>query len=292
MIRAALLAIALLFAAAPALAQGATATEISFWESVRDSKNPAELRAYLQQYPNGAFKALAEARLAALERAAPAARPAAPAVAAPPPKPPVAMTSATRMPQAGDSWTYRLSYPRLRGQWGQPDRAPATHTVTVGEAKDGTIVDLLSVDGGSQTPTSHSNDVYLVPQGVSILSPYLVAFRDLPARGSVGTIKILDTPCSGAFGCRATGRVLGRETISVPAGQFNAIKVLIEENWWPASSGVGNATLGRMNGGRTLTVWYSPEIKRAVKFASRITVGDLPAVEPTFDLELISYQVK
>ena len=292
MIRAAFLAIALLFAATPAWAQSATATEISFWESVRDSKNPAELRAYLQQYPNGVFKALAEARLAALERSAPAARPAAPVVAAPTPKPPVVMTSATRMPQPGDSWTYRLSYPRLRGEWGQPDRAPATHVVTISEMKDGKIVDLLSVDGGSQTPTSHSNEVYLVPQGISILSPYLVAFRDLPAYGSVGSIKILDTPCTNAYGCRATGRITGREKVRVPAGEFNTIKVVVEENWWPASSGVGNATLGRMNGGRTLTVWYAPEVKRAVKFASRIIVGDVPAVEPTFDLELVSYQVK
>jgi hypothetical protein len=282
------LVVVLFLAANPLHAQAPG--EISFWESVRDTKNPAELRAYLQQYPNGIFKALADARLATLEKPAPAARPPAPAVTASPPA--AAPMSAARMPQAGDSWTYRLSYPRVRGQWGQADRAPATHVVTIGEAKDGKIVDLLSVDGGSQTSTSHSKGVYLVSQGVSILSPYLVAFRDLASARSVGTVTILDTPCSGSFGCRATGKVQGRETISVPAGQFNAIKVLIEENWWPASAGVGNATLGRMNGGRTLTVWYSPEIKRAVKFASRITVGDIPAVEPTFDLELVSYQVK
>jgi hypothetical protein len=48
--------------------------------------------------------------------------------------------------------------------------------------RDGKIVDLLSVDGGSQTPTSHSDEVYLVPQGLSILSPYLVAFAILPAK--------------------------------------------------------------------------------------------------------------
>lgn len=290
--RAALLVITLLLAAGGALAQ-TSAAEISFWESVRDSKNPAELRAYLQQYPNGAFKALAESRLAAMERSAPPPR--APAPVKPPvaSAAPAAVTSATRMPQAGDSWTYRLSYPRLRGQWGQPDRAPSTHVVTIGEAKDGQIVDLLSVDGGSQTQMAHSSEVYLAPQGgLSLFSPYLPAFRDLPPAGSVGSIKILDTPCTGSYGCRATGRITGREKVTVPAGEFNAIKILIEENWWPASSGVTNATLGRMNGGRTLTVWYAPEIKRAVKFASRITVGDVPAVEPTFDLELMSYQVK
>jgi hypothetical protein len=34
------------------------------------------------------------------------------------------------------------------------------------------------------------------------------------------------------------------------------------------------------------------EIKRAVKFSSRLTVGDIPPIEPHFDLELVSYQVK
>jgi hypothetical protein len=34
-----------------------------FWETVRNSRDPAELLAYLQQYPNGAFVALARQRL-------------------------------------------------------------------------------------------------------------------------------------------------------------------------------------------------------------------------------------
>ena len=50
--------IALLLAAGPALAQQANPAEIAFWESVRDSRNPAELRAYLQQFPKGVFAPL------------------------------------------------------------------------------------------------------------------------------------------------------------------------------------------------------------------------------------------
>ena len=37
-----------------------------FWESIRGSSNPAEFEAYLEQFPAGVFRALAEARLAAL----------------------------------------------------------------------------------------------------------------------------------------------------------------------------------------------------------------------------------
>jgi serine/threonine-protein kinase len=43
-----------------------TGQEVVFWESVRDSTNPAELQAYLAQYPEGAFAGLARARIDAL----------------------------------------------------------------------------------------------------------------------------------------------------------------------------------------------------------------------------------
>lgn len=43
--------------------------EVVFWESVRDSSNPAELEAYLAKYPEGTFASLARARIAALAAA-------------------------------------------------------------------------------------------------------------------------------------------------------------------------------------------------------------------------------
>ena len=39
------------------------AAERGFWESVKDSEDPADLRAYLEQYPEGTYKALASNRL-------------------------------------------------------------------------------------------------------------------------------------------------------------------------------------------------------------------------------------
>lgn len=50
--------------AAPALAQDQG--EIEFWKSVQNSKNPAELQAYLDTYPNGRFTALARLRITQL----------------------------------------------------------------------------------------------------------------------------------------------------------------------------------------------------------------------------------
>ena len=40
--------------------------ELSFWESVRESDNPALIQAYLQKYPNGEFSALAQIRIGEL----------------------------------------------------------------------------------------------------------------------------------------------------------------------------------------------------------------------------------
>src|SRR5262249_46436336 len=52
-----------------AAAAPATAMEVEFWRSVKDSNKPEELNAYLTSYPNGAFKALALGRIAKLEDA-------------------------------------------------------------------------------------------------------------------------------------------------------------------------------------------------------------------------------
>jgi uncharacterized caspase-like protein len=53
---------------APAVATTTAGTdvELEFWRSVKDSKKPEELNAYLSSYPNGQFRSLALARIAEL----------------------------------------------------------------------------------------------------------------------------------------------------------------------------------------------------------------------------------
>ena len=54
-------------AGAPTVATAATAElEGLFWQSIMNSTDPAEFEAYLAQFPDGVFRALAQARLAAL----------------------------------------------------------------------------------------------------------------------------------------------------------------------------------------------------------------------------------
>jgi formylglycine-generating enzyme required for sulfatase activity len=50
--------------------EAASAAEMIFWNSIKDSTNPDEFRAYLKKYPSGEFADIARSRLNALEAAA------------------------------------------------------------------------------------------------------------------------------------------------------------------------------------------------------------------------------
>jgi len=52
---------------AVAAVSGGSDVELEFWRSIKESNKPEELNAYLSSYPNGQFKSLALARIAALE---------------------------------------------------------------------------------------------------------------------------------------------------------------------------------------------------------------------------------
>jgi len=59
----ALLGLLLLAPTAPVAAQSSDAADIEFWQSVKQSGDPAELRAYLKAFPNGRFAPLARIRI-------------------------------------------------------------------------------------------------------------------------------------------------------------------------------------------------------------------------------------
>lgn len=97
------------------------AVELSFWDSIKDSKQPDDFRDYLAKYPNGQFAGLANRRIAALSQS-PAANqsvtrgsdaPASAPTYAPPP-PPVAVaapapTIASKIEEQGQMTYLRVS---------------------------------------------------------------------------------------------------------------------------------------------------------------------------------------
>jgi uncharacterized caspase-like protein len=84
----------------PAPSSDTTADERAFWESVRDSKNPAELKAYLTRYPHGTYSVLAKSRLTSLQSASGVSTPTK-LTDAPSPKPQVAEETAPAAPPSG-----------------------------------------------------------------------------------------------------------------------------------------------------------------------------------------------
>jgi len=91
-----------------------SADERAFWESVRDSRNSAELKAYLTRYPHGTYVVLANTRLASLKGA-----PAAPAAARP------AETPSSRPTAATNTETVPPSAPPTAAPTAAPSAAPS-----------------------------------------------------------------------------------------------------------------------------------------------------------------------
>ena len=199
---------------------------------------------------------------------------------------PVRVLAAPKPPQAGDNWTYRITDPkRAQGQ--------RTVFVQVASVTPALIVEHVSVQGGFTRPWRHARGGYLIPQGASVFSPYLPQFEKMALGEALGYIENSDPGCRGEFVCQAKGRIVGEEVVEVAAGRFPAIKVVVEQTWRPAAGASGDAKeLERMNGARTLTIWYSNELKRAVKYESRLTSGERVPIEASFDLELVSYQLR
>jgi len=179
------------------------------------------------------------------------------------------------LPAAGDSWTYRLS---------ERGRGERTHRVTVMSASASAIRERREAPGENSPEAEHPQGAYLFGEGaVSLFSPYLASFR--PEDLATTRVANMDTRyCDVRWFCSTTVRMAGSESVRVPAGEFQAIRLEVQQVWSPRSAGSG-----AFGGERTLTVWYSPQVKRAVKFSSRGSRTDY--LRTDFDLDLVEYAV-
>jgi hypothetical protein len=195
-------------------------------------------------------------------------------------------TATRRLPRIGDTWTYLLTE-RTRG--GTPLRQ-WNYVVKVKASSGTSIRDEASSDGYAPVEWVHSPGRHMVEQGVSLFSPYLVVFEDLNPGDPIWHASQHEDSCFGWLYCWTLGRVEGRETLELPAGSFDTIKVTIEQN---VQGRYGNRFDGRLTT-RTLTIWYSPQAKRAVKVTSRLPRGQRPYFFDfaSYDLELVSYQLQ
>ncbi len=196
----------------------------------------------------------------------PASLPPAPAAVAAIPEraPEVAREVNAALPRPGESWTYRTS-----GKW--PTSPRRDIVISVQSVNDGLVTDTLRADAearivGDSRRAIGSRPGFLKWDQIGLeYSPYLGAFRDLGTLGSLSDFPTPDVDTWGQWYSQA--KVLGRETVSVPGGSFDAFKVEV----WSSRSATGGATQAAIEPVRIhYLIWYAPEVKRYVKMQRRM----------------------
>jgi uncharacterized caspase-like protein len=229
------------------------AGELAFWSSIQASTRVDEYRAYLRQYPNGRFAALAQTRVAAFMA------PVAPEATATTPQ--ATAAAGAGMPRAGDTWRYRVQ-----------------DQFRIGDLFLTAKVDAVTRDGVEETWTTTSDAklrttlVPLVPGFAALpgwtltppeFSPYLLAAgglrSGLPIPDQRRQVEQVSVPLRASLE--------GEEDVVVAAGRFRAVKLVLRGQ---------AASRGAARSGAVTTeqvVWYAPSVKRMVKYTVSTSVG-------------------
>jgi hypothetical protein len=235
------------------------AGEMAFWSSIQAAQRPDEYRAYLRQYPQGRFAALARTRIELFE---------APAAGAP--------GRAGTMPRAGDTWRYKVQ-----------------DQFRIGDLFVTAKVDAVDAQGVSESWTSTSDGklrtafVPLEPGFTQLpgwtltppeFAPYLQAAQPLRAGQRLPEF----TRRVDQVAVELAGRVEGEEEVVVAAGRFRALKLVLRGQSASRSGAGGKVSVEH-------AVWYAPQVKRSVKATSTVTVGG--AVREATSVELMEYRL-
>jgi hypothetical protein len=182
----------------------------------------------------------------------------APARVSPPPAQPAAAApprTGGANPEAGDIWTYRYSDGFGKG---------GTYTVRVSAASAQEISDEMQMGRARHAATFYTGlaltDRKVDNLAVREISPYLQSLGPIEQSGRISIFSGADP---------FTARLAGTETVQVPAGSFEASKLVIEgiqSVYAPQHAGI---VMRR----HTITVWYAPAAKRFVKATFEASAG-------------------
>lgn len=251
-------------AASQVLAQDASApappsqaVELAFWDSIKDSRNPADFREYLVQFPAGRFAGLARNRLGGEQPQAPRVALVAPSAASAPP--PSAGTVSEPGLRIGDRWVMRV----VDGFNGQESRTFEERVESGTGRRLNLIQTTLTAASDSEgigRPQAVALDVATWSvRGARLLEGdnMLMSFPlhvgktwqyEFKARGGGGVVQNV----------ARTAEVTAWEEVRVPAGMFRALKI-VHSGSWTNEGGRGYP------GTETHTIWYAPDAKRWIK---------------------------
>jgi hypothetical protein len=117
-------------------------------------------------------------------------------------------------------------------------------------------------------------------------NPFIQAFGTLQP-GT--TWKSLVTPIEDPFltNWYSQGRVIGWDSVTVPAGTFKALRVELNSNRNPSASSAAQGAPARIQ----YVLWYAPDAKRTVKHVRTVLTTDgTKLAEDTY--ELVKYAVQ
>jgi hypothetical protein len=203
------------------------------------------------------------------------------------PAPAAAITAPPGFPRVGDHWEYNF-----RSMWKNVE--PRTFAHQVSAVSDREVRETMSVvtNGGkvsdSKSFGAESRFVEWRGQGYYFVefNPFLQAFGTVQP-GT--TWKSLATPIEDPFlsNWYSQGRVIGWETVAVPAGSFKALRVELNSNRNASASSSAQGAPAYIR----YVIWYGPEAKRTVKHVRTVfTTDGTKLAEDTF--ELVKYVVQ
>jgi len=235
------------------------AGELAFWNSIQAAQRADEYRAYLRQYPQGRFAALAQTRIAAYS-APPAA---APAVAATAPS--------AALPRVGDSWRYRVQDQFRIGDLFVTAKVEAVSAQGVAESWTTTAdAKLRNIVAPLEPAFSALPDWSATP---AEFAPYLQATG--PLRAGQRLPELSRRVDQWVVPLKAV--VEGEEDVVVAAGRFRAVKLVLRGQL--ASRGGAHSGVSTEQ-----VVWYAPQVRRSVKTTVSSSVGGALRESTTFEL--------
>jgi uncharacterized caspase-like protein len=259
--------------AATQSAEADASGEIAFWNSIQASTRAEEYRAYLRQYPNGRFAALAQTRLASINAQTSAATSAAAAAA-----PSAAPARGDYLPKVGDTWRYRVQdqfrlgdlFLTARVDGVTAEGVAETWTTTSDAKLRTTLVPLApgfnSLPGWTSTPPE--------------FAPYLLAAGGLrPGQALPEQSRRVEQAM-----VPLSARVEGEEDVVVGAGRFRALKLVMRGQSQPRGAGRSSAV------STEVVVWYAPQARRSVKATVSTKVGT--SVREATTVELVEYKLQ
>ena len=190
-------------------------------------------------------------------------------------------------PHVGDSWQYDF-----KSIWKNVEPRTFTHQVTAVSdrevretmsfvASGGKISDSKSLGAESRFVEWRGQGYYFVE-----FNPFLQAFGALQP-GT--TWKSLVTPVEDPFfsDWYSQGRVIGWDSVSVPAGSFKALRVELSSSRNVSAGAAAQGAPARIY----YVIWYAPEAKRTVKHVRTVLKADgTKLAQDTY--ELVKYAVQ